>query len=311
MTGIIRQAHPEDAAAIAAIHVRAWQVAYRGLLPDEQLDGLSVERREHFWRELLSGTGAPPVFVAAREDRLVGFCALATPSRDADASADAVAEITALYVDPDAWRSGAGRGLMATGLGALRAGAWRAVTLWIFTENRSAREFYARFGFAPDGAESAHENGGSTGIRLRATIAELPAVVCEFAFPGPLREALVAAVLSGAKTATSSLWIEWEEDGEALPAPGERETVIDSDGRSVAVIEIVGAEAIRLGDADLQLALDEGEGFRSVAEWRAAHERFWNDEVRPELRDPPDWRLDDDTLIVVQRFRLVEVLTRA
>jgi uncharacterized protein YhfF len=43
-------------------------------------------------------------------------------------------------------------------------------------------------------------------------------------------------------------------------------------------------DVIRLADADLRLALEEGEGFRSVAEWREDHERYWNDEVKPHLR---------------------------
>jgi uncharacterized protein YhfF len=58
-------------------------------------------------------------------------------------------------------------------------------------------------------------------------------------------------------------------------------------------------DIIRLGDADLQLALDEGEGLSSVAEWRTAHEEFWaNDQhAHPGL--------DDDTPILVERFRLL------
>jgi uncharacterized protein YhfF len=74
----------------------------------------------------------------------------------------------------------------------------------------------------------------------------------------------------------------------------------------VALVEAVAVDVIRLGDADLQLALDEAEGFTSVAQWRVAHERFWADHVRPTLRDPAALRLDDDTRVVIERFRLVE-----
>ena len=38
--------------------------------------------------------------------------------------------------------------------------------------------------------------------------------VGEFAFPGPLRDQLVAAILSGAKTTTSGLLIGYERDRE-------------------------------------------------------------------------------------------------
>jgi uncharacterized protein YhfF len=127
--------------------------------------------------------------------------------------------------------------------------------------------------------------------------------VCEFAFPGPLRDRLVAAVLSGEKTATSALLIEWEVDGGPLPIAGDLQSVVDSDAQPVGVIELLAVEVIRLGDADLRLAVAEGEGFASVTQWRAGHERFWTDEVLPTLPDAAP--LSDDTRVVVQWFRLV------
>jgi uncharacterized protein YhfF len=123
-----------------------------------------------------------------------------------------------------------------------------------------------------------------------------------------MRDRLVEAVLAGRKTATSSLLLQYEDAGERLPRVGERQTVIDSDSRPVAIIEVVDVEVIRLGDADLALARDEAEGFQSVSEWRNAHERFWNEQVRPELRNATAWRLDEETQVVVERFQIVERL---
>lgn len=130
--------------------------------------------------------------------------------------------------------------------------------------------------------------------------------VIAFAFPGPLRDQLVAAVLSGKKTATSALAIEWELEGAPLPGVGQRFTVVDSDEQPVGVIETTSVEVIRLGDVDLRLAHDEGEDFEDVAQWRADHERFWNDEVIPTLPDGAVPRLTDETEILVTRFRLVD-----
>lgn len=138
-------------------------------------------------------------------------------------------------------------------------------------------------------------------------VAERPPVV-EFAFPGPLRDRLVAAILSGEKTATTGLVIEWELDGDPLPRPGARFTVIDSGERPVGVIEIRAVEVKALADVDLRVAIDEGEGFTSVAEWRAAHEDFWNgyaDEVRGRLGDD-EWSVSDETRVLVQWFTLIE-----
>jgi uncharacterized protein YhfF len=136
--------------------------------------------------------------------------------------------------------------------------------------------------------------------------AELP--VAEFAFPGPLRDQLVTAILAGDKTTTSGLLAGYERDGEPLPEPGQRQVVIDSAGAPVAVIETTAVQVLRLGDVGLAHALGEGEGFASVAEWRAGHEQFWHSaEVRDEMGDP-QFTVDDDTLVVAQAFRLAQIL---
>ncbi|WP_239145434.1 ASCH domain-containing protein [Actinoplanes couchii] len=125
----------------------------------------------------------------------------------------------------------------------------------------------------------------------------------EFAFPGPLRDQLVAAVLSGAKTTTTALLAGYELDGKPLPAPGQRLAVIDSTDRPVATIELTEVRVLRLADVDLQHVLDEGEGDESVAQWRAGHTEFWTSpEIRAEL---PDLTINDETLIVAKRFRLI------
>lgn len=132
----------------------------------------------------------------------------------------------------------------------------------------------------------------------------------EFAFPGPLRDALVAAVLDGSKTTTSSLLVDYESNDEPLPEVGSRQAVVGSAGRPVAVIETTGVRVLRLADVDLAHALGEGEGFTSVAEWRADHEHFWHSpEVRAELG--ADFKVRDDTLVVAHAFRLAEVLPPA
>lgn len=129
--------------------------------------------------------------------------------------------------------------------------------------------------------------------------------VIGFAHPGSdLRRRLVDLVLAGTKTATAGLLVETE----SVPTPGLREAVIDADGRFVGEIETTECRVLRMADVDDQFARDEGEGFTNAADWRIAHQGFWNgylDELRSELGDP-DWSLTDDTQIVCQRFRLVD-----
>ena len=84
--------------------------------------------------------------------------------------------------------------------------------------------------------------------------------------------------------------------------------LISSAGMPVGVTETVEVRVVPLGEVDLEHAVDEGEGFRSVDEWREAHERFWaSDAIRAELGDP-DLVVDDATPVVLQRIRLVETL---
>jgi ribosomal protein S18 acetylase RimI-like enzyme len=164
----VRRAVANDAVPIAGVHVRAWQVAYRGLMPDEVLDGLSVEPRARFWQQALAGERGPAVYVAVDGSAVVGFCAVASP-RDEDAGDD-VAEIAAIYVEPDVWRIGVGRALMDAALAHLHADGRRWVTLWVLAENHRARDFYARFGLEPDGAEMTHQASGAKEVRLRGRI---------------------------------------------------------------------------------------------------------------------------------------------
>jgi uncharacterized protein YhfF len=131
---------------------------------------------------------------------------------------------------------------------------------------------------------------------------ELP--VAEFAFPGPLRDQLVAAILAGRKTTTSGLAADYELQGEPLPRPGLRQVVVDSAGDPVAVIETTAVRVVRLADVDLAHALGEGEGYASVAEWRAGHERYWHSAEMREALGDLEFRVDDDTLVVAQTFRL-------
>jgi uncharacterized protein YhfF len=131
---------------------------------------------------------------------------------------------------------------------------------------------------------------------------DLPLV--EFAFPGPLRDRIVAAVEAGAKTATSSLLREYERAGEPLPRDGQRGVMVDSEGRRRSVLETTGVESVALSDVPLAHALAEGEGYESVDDWRAGHVRFWTSpEMRAELGE--DFVVDDSTVVVLERFRVV------
>ena len=110
---------------------------------------------------------------------------------------------------------------------------------------------------------------------------------------------LIELVLSGSKTATSSLLAAWEAERSEIPEPGSRWALIDGDGVEHGVVQTTAVRVVRLADVDAAFARDEGEGYSGVADWRGAHERFWR-------KHDPDVPLDDETLIVCQHFRLIE-----
>lgn len=167
----VRQARDEDVRSIAEIHVRSWQAAYRGILPDELLNGLSVSERETSWRALLSARdGLWLTLVAECDGGFAGFCSVATPSRDEEAT-ERTAEIGALYVDPSHWHRGAGSAMLLAALGELSTRGYRDVILWVLPKNHAALTFYERFGFeAEEGAKKREERSGRPVIRLRASL---------------------------------------------------------------------------------------------------------------------------------------------
>ncbi|HZK36712.1 MAG TPA: ASCH domain-containing protein [Aeromicrobium sp.] len=119
---------------------------------------------------------------------------------------------------------------------------------------------------------------------------------------------MVAAIRNGSKTSTTSTVIEYSVESEALPQVGQRQIVVDSDGKPAAVIEIAAVTHARLSDIDLQHARDEGEGFESVDEWRRAHEEFWHGDAMRAYLDDPQFTVNDSTELVLERFHLVQLL---
>jgi GNAT superfamily N-acetyltransferase len=157
----VRLANGSDSLAIETIRVRGWQTAYRHVFPVDELDALPID--DERWRPRLA---APPpgwsTFVVEDDTgRVVGFSSVG-PSRDERG----VGELYAIYVDPDAWSTGAGRALIERAEEQLRA-AYEVATLWVLEDNPRARDFYERAGWAPDGARKAEERLGVRAPEVR------------------------------------------------------------------------------------------------------------------------------------------------
>ncbi len=147
MAVLIEPATLADARRVAEIHVQAWQAAYVGIVPDDHLASLSVDKREAMWREAIDKK-VPELLLARIDGAVAGWVAFAA-SRDKDAVAGS-GEIWALYVDPASWALGIGRALLQHARERLNERGFGRISLWVLAANARAIRVYKAAGFAPD-----------------------------------------------------------------------------------------------------------------------------------------------------------------
>jgi ribosomal protein S18 acetylase RimI-like enzyme len=157
---IFRRATPTDATTIAGIHVRGWQWAYRGLLPDAVLEGLSIETRASEWAGWLQDDAAR-TWIAEQDGRAVGFVCCG-PAKDGTAG-----EIFTIYREKDAVGGGIGHALLAHALSDLASRGFLEAVLWVLEGNAHARRFYEREGWTADGARKEEPRAGEVCFDVR------------------------------------------------------------------------------------------------------------------------------------------------
>lgn len=169
----LRAARRGDELAVAELHVRSWQEAYRELMPAEFLAGLDPRERAARYTFESRDETAPTTVLAviseedaegdpsltnrevrsgspsASRERIAGFVTFGA-SRDADTFG--LGEIYALYVDPECLRGGVGRQLMAEARRRLREAGFDEAVLWVLRGNDRAASFYEGEGWSADGA---------------------------------------------------------------------------------------------------------------------------------------------------------------
>jgi GNAT superfamily N-acetyltransferase len=135
----LRPAEPDDAMAVARLHVRSWQVAYRTLLPDDFLNRLRPEDRAKRYDFATQDPLKPRTIVATEAGLIRGF-ATTSPSRDEDLPEHG--ELCGFYVDPDHWGKGIGVALITAARANLLARGYQKALLWVLTGNARAERFY-------------------------------------------------------------------------------------------------------------------------------------------------------------------------
>ncbi|MBL7941752.1 MAG: GNAT family N-acetyltransferase [Flavobacteriales bacterium] len=140
----IRKAVLEDASAIATVHVAAWKETYRGIVSDEVLNNLSIQRRTEQWVNTLSDVthAYHRAFVAEVDNQVVGFASYGCPQVK-DVNFDG--ELFAIYILKAAHKMGIGRLLVQSVVNGLRDMGSHSMMVWVLKDN-PARGFYERLG---------------------------------------------------------------------------------------------------------------------------------------------------------------------
>jgi len=144
-----------------------------GQVPQDYLDGLSVEDRARTWYEMSADREWPDpdvLVLVGDDDIIVGF-AITSASRDPDA-AESTGEVAAIYMRERVWGRGWGRALMEAALSRLAEVGFANATLWVLDTIVRARRFYETGGWNWDGSTKPHVIGGQpvTEFRYRVTL---------------------------------------------------------------------------------------------------------------------------------------------
>lgn len=126
----------------AYVHWKAWHEAYPGLVSQDYLDALTLERCETMARCWTDG-----ILVAKDHGRVIGFAGYG----DRGDEAPETGEVFAMYVLSEYYGKGVGQMLMEAVLKQLKE--YRQICLWVLKENRRAIRFYEKCRFCPDGAK--------------------------------------------------------------------------------------------------------------------------------------------------------------
>lgn len=169
---VIRDMTASDTDGAARARVEGWRHAYRGLVPQEILDGLSARRASAVLRRGLPGEPAGNVHLVAEAEGagVIGWAWFGPYRPDEELGETTGAgwgELHALHVLPPFIGHGVGRSLMAAVQRRLAAEGHHRLRLWVLSGNTPARRFYRQAGFAPDGVERTVELLGTSVEEVR------------------------------------------------------------------------------------------------------------------------------------------------
>lgn len=159
MTVEIRPAVAADLDGVVRTFLACWYDSYEQLLPPDVRSMYTVDNATEMWRR-------SPVSGMLVAD-VVGRGVAGVTRFGADPTDPARGHIFSLYVHPDTQGLGLGRALLDAATDRLRMSGYAAATLWVFADNVSARAFYTRQGWRPDGETRTEAAYRLVEVRLR------------------------------------------------------------------------------------------------------------------------------------------------
>jgi ribosomal protein S18 acetylase RimI-like enzyme len=141
----VRPATLQDASAIAKVRVDSWRATYRGMIPDTYLDAMSLEDSVTLWERILSAPEGSnrSVFVAETQTGVIGFAAGMMLDEE---KFGMNAELTGIYLQPQAQRAGVGRRMLRAVAEECAARGASGMLVWVISGNQGARKFYEKLG---------------------------------------------------------------------------------------------------------------------------------------------------------------------
>jgi uncharacterized protein YhfF len=115
-----------------------------------------------------------------------------------------------------------------------------------------------------------------------------------------MAQALTALVLQGKKRATASLVEFNESHAELAPVENGYSVVTNFEGVPLCVIQTTEIRHLPFDEVDAQFAFDEGEGDRTLADWRDGHRRYFTKEAAEN-----GLGFNEKSLVCCERFRLL------
>lgn len=157
---IIRNAQVEDAHDLAYVHVSSWQTTYRGIMPDEIFDKLTVENRAKFWARVIEEDRENEALLLAEDaTKILGFVSGGKAREDAVEGYDG--ELYAIYLLQSVQGKGIGRKLIEAFAEQMHQKGYQSMILWVLADNPESRGFYEHMG-GKVVAEGTYEIAGAT-----------------------------------------------------------------------------------------------------------------------------------------------------